>query len=527
MIGIDGACWDVLDRFGDALPNLSALKNEGAHGVLRSVIPPLSAPAWASFMTGSNPGKHGIYGFKMLRPGTRKFDFVSGSHRAGESLWGLLSRRGRRVVVINVPMTYPASPVNGVLVSGMDSPGTHADFVHPKELRDDLLRRFPGYRIHLHLAGYLVSDRRKRKALAEILDMVEWRKRLAVHLVEQTEWELFVVVFTASDRVQHYFWQDMERGGEFSDAVELVYRAIDSAVGEIVRRIPDAAVFVMSDHGAGAFGGKTIYLAEWLRQKGYLVPKGRGGAVQGAIRSSVDVLRRLLPSGPKDFLNRHFPGLRGRLHSYAGLGNIDWSSTRAFFGENTNTIRLNSRRTFDDGIVTDAEYDGLREEIIAHLDELRDPADGERLITKTYRREELYAGPRAATAPDIVVVPGEFAYATTKRLRPDGQLVETAPHSLGTNGVHRLDGVFMVRGSGIKRGPAPLSSIMDLAPTILCLMGERVPRWMDGKLMDVFASPVEVEYCDETMDWGASGTQYSPAEAREMEERLRGLGYVE
>lgn len=527
VIGLDGACWEVIERYEKSLPNLSALRKDGASGGLRSVIPPYSAPAWASFMTGCNPGKHGIYGFKIWREGTRRFEFVSGSQRGGKSLWEILSERGKRVLVINVPMTYPAREVNGILIAGMDSPGIRDGFCYPEELREEIVRRFPGYRVHLHLAGYLRSARRKRRAVEEILDMLEWRRKLALYLLEKEEWELAVIVFSATDRVQHYFWRDMEDGGEFGDAVRRVYEAADGAVGELLERTGGAFTVIMSDHGAGPFGRRTIYLAEWLRRRGYLRRSSNKGYLQRGLNGVLKGMRAVLPSGAKDYLIRALPGLRGRLQSYAGLGGIEWSRTRAFFAENTNSIRINSEMGFPDGVVKEDEYEPLREELIEGLSEIRDPVTGQSLLTAIYRREELYHGPRVDSAPDIYVVPGDFAYATTKEPKPDGSIVEEGEHKLGTNGVHRLDGIVAVRGSGVKSTELVRASILDIAPTVLHALGEEVPRWMDGKVLDVFRKPTEVRYSDDEVDWTPPAGGYSETDASEIQKRLRGLGYVE
>ena len=146
IIGLDGATWDLAEPFlaaGD-MPTLAALRRAGAHGVLRSTIPPVTFPAWSSFMTGTNPGKHGIFDFTRRVPGTYEVAFVGSRDRRMPTMWKLLSDAGRRVAVIGVPTTYPPEPVNGIMVGGFDSPvatGIDGSFVHPRAFYDEMTRR--------------------------------------------------------------------------------------------------------------------------------------------------------------------------------------------------------------------------------------------------------------------------------------------------------------------------------------------------------------------------------------------------
>ena len=150
ILGLDGATFTLLDPLLlGRLPNLGLLMREGVHGPLRSTIHPLTPAAWTSAVTGLNPGKHGIFDFRRRRPGSYALEPVNARRRDGAPLWSLLSDMGRRVGVFNVPMTYPPEPVNGFMVSGMDTPGTDSSFVYPAALRSLLLQAVPGYQIDL------------------------------------------------------------------------------------------------------------------------------------------------------------------------------------------------------------------------------------------------------------------------------------------------------------------------------------------------------------------------------------------
>ena len=123
-IGLDGATFDLIRPWlsKGKLPNIGRIIKDGVWGELESVIPPVSAPAWTSFMTGKNPGKHGIFGFKKEKQGTYEELFVNRKLIKSETLWKCLSDVGKKVIVINVPLTYPPEEINGYLMSGMDTP---------------------------------------------------------------------------------------------------------------------------------------------------------------------------------------------------------------------------------------------------------------------------------------------------------------------------------------------------------------------------------------------------------------------
>jgi hypothetical protein len=147
VIGLDGATYDLLQPMIQAgwLPNVQRALNEGAHGVLRSTVPPLTAPAWTSFQTGLNPGRHGVFSFqRRSRRHALEREFVnSTSHRWATRLWHWLAQHGLTSGVINLPMTWPPQPMptGSYLVSGMETPSTDHPFTDPPELADELRAR--------------------------------------------------------------------------------------------------------------------------------------------------------------------------------------------------------------------------------------------------------------------------------------------------------------------------------------------------------------------------------------------------
>ena len=168
VIGLDGVPPDLLRPWIEAgeLPTMAHLVRQGASGTLRSTMPPTSGPSWSSFMTGKNPGKTGIYDFLHRAQGSYHFPPVNASLRDGLDLWQILSQAGRRVGVLNVPLTYPIRPVNGFMISGWMTPYSAKDYVYPPELDAELRQAVGDYRIYPTMT---CSPGREREYLAASL----------------------------------------------------------------------------------------------------------------------------------------------------------------------------------------------------------------------------------------------------------------------------------------------------------------------------------------------------------------------
>src|ERR1700745_805664 len=133
IIGLDSATGDLIRPWADQglLPNLRKISENGVSGELESAIPPLTPPAWTSFMTGKNPGKHGIFHFLEPQPGSYAMRYANAGSRRSPTIWQLLSSAGRNVGTVNVPFTYPPEQIQGFQISGMDTPSEKSPFIHP------------------------------------------------------------------------------------------------------------------------------------------------------------------------------------------------------------------------------------------------------------------------------------------------------------------------------------------------------------------------------------------------------------
>ena len=288
-IGLDGATLDVLIPLMESghLPNLSELCSRGSWGRLRSTVPPLTAPAWSSFATGVNPGKHGVFQFFQPRgqkgPTVNFEALVNGTAIRAPTLWQILSAAELRVGLVNVPMTYPPPVVAGFVVAGMPAPLRPEIFTYPAELQD----RLQGYRIDL---PYFMGGREfqadyvpaAREFLADLERLMGERGRHTLRLIRTGPWDFFMVVFTETDRLGHYLWSahpsaQGDRGGPaLAGEVADWYRRLDEVLGEVVAAAgPETAILVMSDHGMGPAAERRVYFNDWLCQSGYLTLDSR------------------------------------------------------------------------------------------------------------------------------------------------------------------------------------------------------------------------------------------------------------
>jgi predicted AlkP superfamily phosphohydrolase/phosphomutase len=547
IIGLDGATFDVMNPLlvSGQLPNLRRLMTEGAWGRLRSTLPPNSAPAWTAFLTGKNPGHYGYLNFRYLDPSTYSgytSQFASSAAFAGQTFLDILGKSGKGVVAYGVPMTYPAWPVQGVMVSGYPTPDRKRAFTHPPELSEEL----GPIALHSHdeilRAGPAEEQRNADFEIATI-------ERVMTRYLREGQHSLYICVSGITDGFQHKFWKytdpqhplyDEVAAAEHGDIIVRYYRKLDDMVGRLVASAePDWLVLVMSDHGGGPRPDQAANLNAWLRQQGWLrLRSGREGGAQRLVRSLVDWGRHNFPF--PDWANRHLPdrvkaGL-SEVRSSAGL--IDWGSTRAYridLQYPAQGIEVNQRGRQPEGIVAPGEeYESLRSEILGALPSLVDPRDGRPIVKEAYRREEIYSGAFLEQMPDIVLL-----------LDPDysggddvERLITPVPHSALArfSGDHLMDGVLILRGEGlIEAGRQVLGAeIRDLAPTILYALGCPVPRDMDGRVLEQALAPGLLErnpivFGDPlggAQGAAAAGDAYADGDEEGIRKALEGLGYL-
>jgi len=555
VLGLDGATMDLLRPWVEQgrLPNLSSLMSEGTAVPLRSTIPPITPPAWTSLFTGRNPGKHRVFDFAEPAPDSYSLQYLNGGQVQGPTLWGLLGRAGRRVTVVNVPMTYPPRPVEGCLISGLDAPDESCTFTYPRQLYGELCRDLGGYRIDIRHLGNMHDDRRRDETLQAFIELERARGEATLYLMKRHPADFTFVVFNATDQVQHHFWHymdpdhprhDPERAGRYGDAILRVYEEVDRQVGRLLEEAgPETAVAVVSDHGFGPTGDRVFHINQYLAERGFLSFRAEAGAtaLSRAAHGVDSLLRRTLSSRTKASLARLFPKLRSGLETMA-TSPVDWSRTRAFVQEaylSSPNIWINREDRFSQGTVAPADYYKVVEEVRQALLEVRDPDTGSPLLDRVYLRDEVFRGPHLHHAPDLILpwweegafqarASGRNGVGTAPAVHKD-----TGPLRGGLEFVaeHRMHGVLIAARGPFRAGASLEAGIMDIAPTLLHLMGVPVPRDMDGRvLLEAFE---EGWLCDNPVRYadGEDGEEdsmeaYSEEEERKIRERLQGIGYL-
>ncbi len=552
-IGLDGATFDLIGPWAQAgeLPTFRRLMAEGAYGSLRSTIPPMTAPAWTSFMTGKNPGKHGLYDWIYRHSNSYDVSPVTAAHCKEPTLWSLLGSAGRRVCVFNVPMTYPPTPVNGVMISGLPAPSTQVTITYPSDLLEKIEKEVGEYLLYPD-PGQAYSDQGVDAFLDDLYRTTDTRLRVLDYLRAREDWDFCMVVLNGTDTVQHAMWKymspdhplhDPRRREKYGDAILSYFQYVDRALDQIVGSLDDNTTLVlMSDHGFGPFH-KFIHLNNWLRQQGWLqiksTPKASIKSMQFKLGFApmkiYDLLMRFgLGALKREVVRGKGQGLLRKL--FLSFDDVDWQRTTAYALGNVGQIRLNVRGREPLGLVEPGEqYEATRDEIMARLRELRDPQTGERVVEAIYRREQIYWGHNVDQAADIVFIPtrmeyfgfGEYEFGTN-------EIIESVKR--GISGTHRLNGMALLWGRAIcAGGHLRDAQILDLAPTILHLMGHSVPHDMDGRVLTEALSPeyAEVRPGDDLPSTAALPPPSTAADdvlsaenAELIVERLRGLGYV-
>lgn len=540
VIGLDGATWSLLDRFilRGVMPNLARLQAEGVAGPLWSVVPPMTATAWTSYQTGKGPGRHGIYDWTEPVPGTYLYTPIDSAKVQSRTIFEILSERGLRVATVNLPLTFPARPINGIAVGDMLTPNKESPgFTYPAAFKAELDRLVPDYLIDTHLTD---SEDDILPFLGRLRQMIEGRGKLVRTLMEQEEWDLFCCVWVEMDRMQHCLWHifddrhpryDATLAEKYGDAILDIYRLIDVRIGEMVeRRPPGSNVFFISDHGFGHCRYK-VFLNTWLAKEGFLhfreggrSNRDRLNVVRGALNKVGLDTRKIMAAARKFGGDALLKGVGDDLSRFAT--DIDWSRTQAFC-HGTNSIRINLRGRDKYGSVDPAELDAVVEAIRTRLLAMRDP-EGNKVIWDVKRREELYEGPYVGLAADLLIAGHDdsvwFYYS-------EGAIPEQIFEPSGwASGNHKPDGLFLAWGPDIRAGETiEHPNINDILPTVLALMDVPIPDDVDGQVLREVVRPERKlkPLWTEAHAYVGQATTKDAATDRAIEERLRGLGYLQ
>ncbi|MFN2489110.1 MAG: alkaline phosphatase family protein [Actinomycetota bacterium] len=532
ILGLDGGTFDLIRPWVEQgrMPTFARIMREGSWCNLKSVPNINTAPAWTSFMTGKNPGKHGIFWFAEEGDEVGEVRFVTAADRRSTTLWRLLSDGGHKLCVMNVPLTYPVEQIDGVMVAGFDAPSVASrNFTHPEGLMTEVQAATGAYRLNAAVAGHASAGRRDR-VVAEALRAEESRLGAALYLMSTKPWDTFMFMIKATDQAAHYLW---DRHSESQEALWPIYEYADRALARLLNTAgSDCGLIIMSDHGMGWRQPAAEFLNDILSELGYV--KRRAARGQGSTWRAFRLAKRLGPR-VKGLLKTTLPGLYSRFGYKVRFGNIDWSGTRAYCDNTRSCIWINLDGRNPNGIVEREGYDSLVEELREVVRELTDPATGAGVVGAVWRPEEIYSGPHVHLAPDLQI---DWLYERpVEGLAYKGRFgeVESRKPAKGfmnnLTGAHRPLGVLLMHGPQFKASAEiDGARLEDLAPTVLHLAGVPIPDDMDGR---VLAEALAEPYASWPPTFGAPGedgptaaAEYSAEEAAEVEERLRALGYL-
>src|SRR5512143_1443190 len=395
IIGLDGGTFDLIKPWAaeGKLPALAALMHEGVSGNLESTLPPVTSPAWPTFMTGKNPGKHGVFDF--IRPRAGSFDMVNASQIHGKLLWEILSEAGSSVGVLNVPITYPPRPVNGYLVPGLLSPDQGKtvypiDFLKPYEAELGKYRLTPNVQY---------KPGNEAEFIADVHDLIDTQLRYALRLMTDHPTDVLMLHFLASDNGSHALWRFMDQShprydaalaGTYGDALQNLYQHLDQAVAAVIDQAnstvvsgPSSAVntIVMSDHGFGPLH-RTINLNILFLEKGlmHLKPKFFTQLRYWAFRHGLTpagVYKILSKLGLQNITARVSRKARNEVvGKFLSFEDVDWSRTVAYSMGHVGQIYINLKGREPFGRVEPDRYLEARQQVIAALNTLIDPDTG-------------------------------------------------------------------------------------------------------------------------------------------------------
>jgi predicted AlkP superfamily phosphohydrolase/phosphomutase len=537
IVGFDGVPLDLAERWvaDGRMPNLRAIFTDGSYGRMRSAFPYNSAVAWTSLSTGVDPGRHGIYDFVLPADSGYGLRVATRRDRRVPALWTYASRAAARVAVINIPMTFPAEAVNGVMVSGMDAPRLEERAVHPSEDLDALKAR--DYRI-ISRAALHAGKREWARAERELLETLAARNAYVLDLARPRDLDLIMVNLESTDGAHHFFWQhhdpthprhDPALAGRFGDAIGRVYEASDRELGRLIETYGPDTVFVVSDHGGGPTNDWILFMNDWLGAEGFLTISRDRAA--GLTRKAYGAAKRKLSVPARRALRPVFGRLLDEGRRSALYGGVDWSTSRAY-AQMQPALRVNQAGREPQGIVTPDERDEVIAEVIERARAARFPEGGP-IFEWIRPADEVYAGDEGGGF-DIVM---ELAAGTHIRSRNTtsrpGWLHRLEDLDMYLpSGVHTPFGMVAAAGSGIaKRGRVADTDIHQAAASVLAVMGVAHPELDGDPFAFVTANEAASRRGTDAMappDPVASPeTELTPEEEGAVLERLRGLGYVD
>lgn len=520
IIGLDGGTWKVFNKlFKDAsMPFMDGLIKKSSLGILKSTIPPITPVAWSSFQTGAGPEIHGIFGFSNFSKKNKKFELINSSLIKVPTIWEYLSLQGKKVISINVPVTFPPKPVNGFMITGMFTPGVDSEYTYPATLKKEIVAKFGNFPFLEGMAVYN-KDKNISGFVNTCVEMIKKQTDIAKYLMQKNQWDVFMMHYQMTDALQHPLWCFIDEThpqykSDIYNNIKPFYESLDYCITELVNLAKaqgtDHIVF-MSDHGFQT-NRKTFYINNWLFKCGFLKTKGI------FLNSFIKILRMLYR---KTLLGISKTGLRKRFKNFEQSFAIDWERTIAYASANNSYAQI----YFGDNI---KEAD--KSKLIDTLMGIKDTDNGHSFFETYYTKYDLYGAVDIEYMPDLVFVPrdGNSCLATFDRRLIFKTNKFPYDYQIGN---HHPDGIFAVLGDGVSMRKELSGSIIDVYPTILFMLGVEIPSYISGKvILDAFSDQYLREngilFSSNQIQRAKDEFDYTDSDKSEIEKSLRNLGYL-
>jgi len=508
IIGLDGATFKIIDPLlgQGKLPTLRQLIATGSRAVLRSTLPPISPAAWASFSTGKNPGKHGLYDFVKRNPSGYDPTPVMTWDRKAEPIWSIMGKAGLKVGIVNVPITYPPERVNGFMVSGFPTPPGVDDFTYPKGLLAELRRELPS--LALQRTILLPGNEAAQSVYDDTVEVTRRQTELLTYLMGQKEWDLLMTVYDASDTVGHHFWKyfdpnhplyDPDWARIHRDKIYNIYEVLDENVQKLLKLADkDTLVIVCSDHGFGPIY-YCVCFNSWLIKTGLMQVKSSFGSraryalyKRGLNNDNLFKIASRLKITNTDFAYQKKSIVSSILNKTTlGLQDVDWSRTLAYSFGNFGPIFLNLKGREPSGIIEPEQYDNVLARVEEEARRLKDPSTGKPIFENMIRGRDVYSGHYTDRGPDLQLYDHEMVYRAQRVFEFGTEKLITL-HPV-YSGNHDMEGIFIANGEPILQGKnAGPFDLVDVAPTLLHLLGLSIPQDTDGHVLKEILAPTSV-----------------------------------
>ncbi|MFQ5688124.1 MAG: alkaline phosphatase family protein, partial [Candidatus Scalindua sp.] len=540
VIGLDGATWRVLDPLMERgmMPNLKRIIQGSAKGTLKSTIPPVTGPAWVSFATGKNPGKHGCFDFTYPTNSLVQLKTISSNRIRAKTFYEYLSENGKKTIFVNLPGSYPPR-TNDITITSLFTKGDQ--FIFPSDLVAEI-PELQHYRLTPDMN--LIMHNKTRDYINDIRQ-IEKNRFVCVKALFEKNWDLFFVLFSGSDWIQHVVYDKLVSGSLPNDHAAIAfYQELDNYLEWFLDNIDgNVNLLIISDHGFDTYQG-TFYLNEWLRREGYLKVKAQPRTVVRQHRIDEEIGKARdnrfkiikIPLFVKGFLQGSevlntlsttlYRWLRDKLSLKLEVDMcVDLANSAAYCTTNElNGIYINCKNRYSNGVVSTENYERLRSEIIEKLRKLADK-NGKKLFKNVFPKEEIYEGEMILEGPDIVIELDGYITGANFPMK----ILEYEEVIY-----HHADGIFLATGPVFEKGKQIAeASLLDIAPTILYIMGMNVPEDMDGRVLfsaikDDFVENNPVQFLQQPEPLPFSGNEpLDDCNDDELViERLKGLGYM-